>query len=585
MPLVLTLVLATGLRVVGLGWGLPDERHLFSYHPDEYFSLMAVWSFSLGDGDLNPHYFNYGTLYFHLVLATAVIAGHAPFSSPAEIAQRMGALVLDARMVTVVLGVLTVVLVYLIGKELCDRRVGLWAALVLAITPLHVVHGHYATVDVPATFWMTLCLLCAAKILRGRGPAGAILSEAEDLASGTAAEEPNARPFGAACRTASRTLRGTGQAAPYLWAGVAAGLAAATKYNGALAILFPLVAHVAVAVRGREERKLWRLIPDRRVGLCVAAMVVAFLIACPWPLLSFGEWWGSSEQFNSVAYEVHHMRVGEEPALSATPHGLIFHLTRSLAYGCTWPLLVFMLAGVGRALLRRGEADRVLLVFLFAWYVMIGLAKVRYMRYTIPLLPVLALLAGSWLHELLSSVQRRRRWAVVAVAVLCMASVLFAAAYSASYDRALAAEPEQDRALEALSPHLGPYTVVGTVWPVWFCHPPLDRVNGGRILNANPVWRHFSRPRADLRAVGYVAEPQADIVIVTRVELRDHELAQTPQWQQISQAEREGAPLELGHVLAEEAALRRFMDLEAAPQDWLYPFPGIRAFRPTSAGR
>jgi len=537
----LILVLAAGLRVVGLGWGLPNASHLFSYHPDEYFSLMAVWSYALGQGDLNPHFFNYGTLYLYLVLGAALIAGHAPFASADEIAQRMGSLVLDARLVTVVLGVLTVLLVYLTGKRLYDARAGLWAALVLAIMPLHAVHGHYATVDVPATFWMMLCLFFAARILREQG---------------------------------SRLLWAYGAA------GAAAGLAAATKYNAGLAILFPLVAHAAVAVRGRQEHSLWRLMVSRRLALCLAALVVAFLIACPWPLLSFQEWWGSLTQYNSVAYELHHMRVGEQPTLAATPHGLIFHFTRSLAYGCTWPLLILTLAGVALALRRRTKADWVLLVFLFAWYVMIGLAKVRYMRYAMPLLPVLALLAGRLLHELLASASPRRL-ALRAVAVVCMACVLFAAAYTASYDRALAAPAEQDRALEALLPHLSPQTTVGTIWPLWFCHPPLDYVNGGRILNTR--WRQFSRPLADVRSVGYSVEPRPEIMIVTRIELRDHLVAGTEEAQQLSEAERGGTSLHVHHVSPEERALRRFVNLDAAPQDWLYPFPGIWAFRP--AGR
>jgi hypothetical protein len=39
---------AAALRVVGLPWGLPDETHLFSYHPDEFHSLRGALALLLG---------------------------------------------------------------------------------------------------------------------------------------------------------------------------------------------------------------------------------------------------------------------------------------------------------------------------------------------------------------------------------------------------------------------------------------------------------------------------------------------------------------------------------------------------------
>ena len=63
---------AGALRMLGITWGLPGEGHLFSYHPDEYFSLGAA--FSLLNSDPNPHFFNYPTLYLYVVAAACNIA-------------------------------------------------------------------------------------------------------------------------------------------------------------------------------------------------------------------------------------------------------------------------------------------------------------------------------------------------------------------------------------------------------------------------------------------------------------------------------------------------------------------------------
>ncbi len=102
------------------------------------------------------------------------------------------------------MGVGTVWAVYAIGRRLWGRRAGLLAALTLAIMPLHAQHSHFLTVDVPATFWGVLSLLWAVRLATG-----------------------DPKPLRAA-----------------LLAGVFAGLAAATKYNMALAILPLMVACV-----------------------------------------------------------------------------------------------------------------------------------------------------------------------------------------------------------------------------------------------------------------------------------------------------------------------------------------------------
>jgi 4-amino-4-deoxy-L-arabinose transferase-like glycosyltransferase len=56
-------------------------------------------------------------------------------------------------------GVLAVLLTYLLGKELYDRRVGLLAALFLATSPLHVYYTRMRLIEHFSTIWITLALL------------------------------------------------------------------------------------------------------------------------------------------------------------------------------------------------------------------------------------------------------------------------------------------------------------------------------------------------------------------------------------------------------------------------------------------
>ena len=54
------LLLAALLRIWGLDFGLPNDR----CRPDEY--MISVVALGMGNGDLNPHFFNYPTLFIYL---------------------------------------------------------------------------------------------------------------------------------------------------------------------------------------------------------------------------------------------------------------------------------------------------------------------------------------------------------------------------------------------------------------------------------------------------------------------------------------------------------------------------------------
>jgi 4-amino-4-deoxy-L-arabinose transferase-like glycosyltransferase len=70
------------------------------------------------------------------------------------------------RVIVALLGVATVGLVYLLGRELYDHRVGLVAASLVAVMPYHVVVTRQVLLDGPMVFFATLTLLCVARFAR-----------------------------------------------------------------------------------------------------------------------------------------------------------------------------------------------------------------------------------------------------------------------------------------------------------------------------------------------------------------------------------------------------------------------------------
>jgi 4-amino-4-deoxy-L-arabinose transferase-like glycosyltransferase len=71
-----------------------------------------------------------------------------------------------ARIAPAIFGMLTVIFVYFIGKELYHKRVAMVAAIVMTIIPYHVIVSRQVLLDVPLSFFSTLTLFFVIRYLR-----------------------------------------------------------------------------------------------------------------------------------------------------------------------------------------------------------------------------------------------------------------------------------------------------------------------------------------------------------------------------------------------------------------------------------
>lgn len=158
--------LALALRIVGLQYGLPAV-----YNPDEVAIMARALSFA--KGTLNPHNFLYPTLYFYVLfgwvgaylgavwltggVATVTELQQLYFTNPTG-------LYTAGRLLGAVCGTAAVLAVFRVGQRLFDARVGLTAALFLAVAPLAVRDSHYVKHDIPATLAVLLALLAIVRI-------------------------------------------------------------------------------------------------------------------------------------------------------------------------------------------------------------------------------------------------------------------------------------------------------------------------------------------------------------------------------------------------------------------------------------
>ena len=154
------------LRLWSLGFGLPAV-----YNMDEVAILNRALTFAKGDP--NPHNFLYPTLYFYALFAWEglyFVVGRAA-GWFASLGAFQNAFIVDptghylaARGLGALCGTLTIVAVYLFGARLHGRRVGLAAALFLALAPVAVRDAHYVKLDVPVTLFATLAFAALAAI-------------------------------------------------------------------------------------------------------------------------------------------------------------------------------------------------------------------------------------------------------------------------------------------------------------------------------------------------------------------------------------------------------------------------------------
>jgi hypothetical protein len=356
----LLFVVALAPRLVGLGWALPDASRYYSYHPDEVVLLAAIDRIQFSELRLSPKFFNYGSLYLYLCraaidLAAAAGWAHLPPAHPTEHPMALwvgdfARLHLIGRLVAALLGSLTAVVTYGLGRRLFGETAGRIAGLFMAAAPLHLVHSHFLAVDVPATFWVAAALWASAW----------------------------------ACEAPSRPR--------WLLAGLMAGFAGGTKYNTGLVALAAAAALFLVVRRTPPERRRDAAL-DGGVYLFLGT-ALGFLLATP------GVLFDNASFRAALAFERKHMAQGHELVFVNTAPGWVYHITESLAGGLGWPATLLCLAGVGWAVWRRRAADLMLLAYFVPYYLLIGAFQVKFARYMLPLFPVLAVWAGRLLAEL-----------------------------------------------------------------------------------------------------------------------------------------------------------------------------------------
>ena len=138
-------ILAAALRFYPIWFGLPFAHS----RPDETTALGLAAH--IRGGDLNPHFFHWGSLTLYVFAAVHALASALRRALGLDPALGFTELVVSARAAVAFAGTLTVLVACAMGRRMGGAVTGLLAALFLAVAILHVRESHFAMTDVLMT--------------------------------------------------------------------------------------------------------------------------------------------------------------------------------------------------------------------------------------------------------------------------------------------------------------------------------------------------------------------------------------------------------------------------------------------------
>ena len=384
LALGITAIVGLAVRLYGLDWDamLPRYQllsHLYgagaaqgtNFHPDErqimYQVIKLSWPTSWAQfvdqahSPLNPHFFAYGTFPLYLLASVGNLLAHI---SPtlADFAH----LTLTGRVLNVLFDIGTLLLTAWLALLLTpdatpDRRrawsVALLAAALVAFTPFEVQQTHFYTVDTMTLFFVMLAILACVKLIRTEHPVR--------------------------------------------WAlvvGLAYGLGLATKTSTA-PLALPLL--IALGLRLYHRRDFWEFIIPLIYAACTTLLV--FVAAMPYALLDFSEFMQQVSYQGDLARGLIDLPYVRQFA-GTVP--VVYELKNLLLWGLGLTLGVTALAGLLWLCWRIWRHEMASWLVPLSWVLVYGAINcsfyTKYMRYLLPIYPLLVLMGACMLISLVS---------------------------------------------------------------------------------------------------------------------------------------------------------------------------------------
>ncbi len=438
--LLLCIVLIGGsiLRFYGLEWGVPRQPYWRYHYQDEGFTLGLI--LRMKPTELNPHYFINPTFHYYTLLLSVKMASLVGYVQPLSLPIRTNNLgqPLDGvslpdyakmfyvvRIVSIIQGILLILLVFLIGRNLYNAVVGVLAASLTAVLPTLVFQSHMFVVDAPGVFWLAVAFWFL-----------------------------------------TTRARGTKEVLWYIIAGILIGIAVGTKYTNIL-IMIPFFCRVYMTNRESKSTFFGRAVNKNTILTCAVAIAVFFLTS-PHIILSFSEFlYGNSKGFGGI--------FGERGLLTYNRYGinLLSPFTISTFHSLLLPLTLTAVLGICYLIYQKRDSDRLLLAYIVPFYVLLILNASPHLRHFLSVLPFLMLATGRLLADIITHKKHR---IIQCVGILTLVIVvLHPLAFSLAFLRRMDAYDTRIECADWIKENMAKDTVIGvaTFFPFNYT-PPLE---------------------------------------------------------------------------------------------------------------
>jgi len=372
-------------------------------------------------GDLNPHFFAYGTMMIYANLFVDILhyfslMGHPPTAE--SYLTHIDEILINVdtgwkwtishpsfyhwnRVLSVLLGVATVFVTFLVGRLLFNRWVGLIAAAFLAVLPFHVIRSTWVATDSPVALFVLLVVLFSLLFIKSQKLSYFILSL------------------------------------------VFVGVAIATKYNSGLAMLIPFISLLWLTFISKEKVKtyMWFLVPTIPIAV--------FLMIMPYAIIDLPTF------LRHVGGEVRHYKVLGQAGHTLSPGlgHLKFQILQFYSHIGFFNSIMIGLGVLG-ILFRPLFIFTLMMPFLYISY-MIG-TKVGFHRNFIQVYPFLALLFASGfyiVYKIIEQVRIRFAWQrawITPIAVVSLALLFLVPQASTTYALAKMEKKARDSRTHAI---------------------------------------------------------------------------------------------------------------------------------------
>ena len=357
------LALSLTLRLYGVDWDQggafhPDERAVSArVHQLDFGQLLEPSTLFTPESRLNPDWFNYGSFYLY------VVAGMEALASPfVESDWSIFDLQRNGRRANAVFDTITVLLVFLIARRLFSIPAAFFASLLAALSVIGIQNAHYATVDSLTTMLVV----------------GTVFWSIRYVSQG---------------KTLDAVL-----------AGVFVGLAVATKFAAAPVAAAVVAAHVLRIWDPRRESATVRIEMSQLLrlvkGLLVSGLagLAALAIGQPYMFIDFGTWVSDvfyQSRMVRRSIDLPYTRQYIDTAIvwyqvkQLSTYGLGIALGITVWVGLAW--------GVIWSLVRRDRALLVVLALVLPYLALVLTFDVKFLRYMLPVTPLLMVLAGGFI--------------------------------------------------------------------------------------------------------------------------------------------------------------------------------------------